>query len=142
MKWILSPSFFSFFLPSAAGHRVARWAISSPKTRFRAMFWSFGRYNLLMKMQRKPKFWVLGDIFSYPYVVKYVFGRNETSSGRYLGSSTWPPCCQPMMGGEKKRGKQQPGRICLPRRGGEDRGVVKEFVVPFFNLSLSRPHAI
>ncbi len=36
-------------------------------------------------MQRKPKFWVLGDIFPSAYVVKYDFGRYETSSGRYLG---------------------------------------------------------
>ncbi len=36
-------------------------------------------------MQRKPKFRVLGDIFCLAYVVKYVFGRYVTSSGRYLG---------------------------------------------------------
>ncbi len=36
-------------------------------------------------MQRKPKIWVLGDIFSSAFIVKYVFGRCDTSSGRYLG---------------------------------------------------------
>ncbi len=47
--------------------------------------------KFVKKMQRKPKFRVLGDIFSSSYVVKYVLGRYETSSGRYFASSTWPP---------------------------------------------------
>ncbi len=34
------------------------------------------------KMQRKPKIRVSGDIFPSVYVVKYVFGQYETSSGR------------------------------------------------------------
>ncbi len=48
--------------------------------------------------------------------------------------------CQPMMGGGEKRGKQQPGRICLPRRGGEDRGVVR--IHGTFFRPVSRPHTI
>ncbi len=36
-------------------------------------------------MQTKPKFWVLGDIFPWAYVVKYGFGQYETSSRQYLG---------------------------------------------------------
>ncbi len=39
----------------------------------------------LLKMPRKPKFRVLGDFFPSAYVVKYVLGRYETSSRRYLG---------------------------------------------------------
>ena len=41
--------------------------------------------KMFMKMQRKPNFWVLGNIFPSAHVVKYVFRRYETSSGQYLG---------------------------------------------------------
>ncbi len=51
---------------------------------------------MLIKMQRKPKFRVLGDIFSLASVVKYAFGRYESLQvGDIWASSTWPPCFLP-----------------------------------------------
>ncbi len=51
-----------------------------PDWRFHRPNRKFGRYfePVLIKMHKKPKFRVLGDIFSSAYVVKYVFGQNET----------------------------------------------------------------